>query len=179
MKDKILKPSISILIVYGLLISPIILAVLYSLSFKWFLDFDFYLIPIYILLIIIGIKAFLIDRKFQTGLKKYIILTITLMTIYVLMSYPTRDWMIRKSEEQGEKLGLLIQNYKAEKGSYPDNLNSDFFSSVPKRSYVGTKFNYEKHLSSDSIETCYISYFSFGGYWGSYSINNKTWHYYD
>ena len=171
-------PKIGILIVYGLLISPIILAGLYSLSFKWFLDFDFYLVTIYILLIIIGIKAFLIDRRYRTGLKKYIIITITLMTIYVLISYPLRDWMIRKSEEQGEKIGLLIQKYKDEKGFYPDNLSSDFFSGVPKRSYIGTKFNYEKHISSGSTTTCYISYFSFGGYWGSYNIDNKTWNYY-
>jgi len=179
MKEKIFKPKIGTLIVFGFLISPIILVGLYILLFFWFLDFEFFLKPIYIIAILVGLLSFFVDRKYKIELKKYVILSIILLTIYVLLSYPIRDWLKAQSELQGQQIGHVIEKYKEENGFNPDDLESDYFKDVPKRSYIGSRFYYEKYLRNDSIETCFISFFSFRGYHGYYNIERKTWIYRD
>lgn len=179
MKKKLLNPKTNILIAFGLIISPIIIAGLYYISFSWFFDFEFFLYPIYISLIIIGLISFFIDKKQKSGLKKYVFLTIILLTFFVFISYPTRDWMKKNSEIQGNEIGLQIEKYKIKHGEYPDSLGSDLFSNIPKRSYVGSRFNYKKYTDSDSTVTCYISYYSFRGYIGYYNVDKTTWIYND
>jgi hypothetical protein len=126
------------------------------------------------------IATWLHDRYNNTKLKKYIYLTTVLLTVYIILLFPNRQYLRTKSEERGIELGEYIVKYKKQYGKYPDSLNNDFFNEAPQRSYFGTKFQVTTSIDNNGKDTnCFIEYPSLNGYFGIYPIKTKKWHYVD
>ena len=170
--NKILRPQKKQLLLFGLLISPLLLLTVHFISFSWWFS-DLLLKALYMLLAFIFIITFLIDRYRKTKLKLYIYITTILLSGFALLSYYTRDILKRKTEEQVVVLAESIEKYKIEFGSYPSDLEDNFFNESSKRSFLGTKFNIETSVNEGNDTTCYISYKSFFGYTGSYNTKAK------
>ena len=160
--NKILRPERKQLIYFSFLITPILIYGLYRISFAWIPSFGDFLKVLYFILAFLFIVTFLHDRYNKTKLKSYIYITTILLSIYALVSYPTRKFLKARTEVQAVILGEYINKYIAKPGKYPDNLNNKYFNDAPKRSYVGTKYFISKSLDNNKKDNnCYVVYKSF------------------
>ncbi len=176
----ILRPGKFQLVVFGLLSLPVIIFMVWDFSFIWFFGFLFPIKGTYFLLAITLALALWFDFENKAFTARYVLLLIALFTIVTILSYPTRDWLVAKTEKQGEEIGLIVENYQKLWGHYPENLREDFFKGAPKRSYVGTRFYLDKYVDEKTKkEYCYVRYVSFYGNWGSYDVKEKKWRYHD
>ncbi len=172
--DKILRPGRNQLIYFGIIVSFFLVFGLYLISFGWFFGFSFYLKISYIILFFLLLVTFLHDKYNKTFLKKYIAITVILLTIYALIIPPSLDYLKISSEKQIMFLGVQVTNYKTQSGKYPLDLNDKFFSNYSKRTFLGTK------IFIDSKDTnCYIHYRSLGGVTASFDVKAKRFIYYD
>lgn len=178
--DKIIHPERKQLINFSIFVLPIIIGGLYEISFVWYIGIESILELIYFILFLFLIATWNNDRVYKTKLTSYVVLTLILLTFFAVISYPTRDFLITKSQEQGSKIALKVQEYKKLNENYPSSLDDKFFKDLNLRSFVGTKFFIETYINTVENETnCYIKYISFGGYIGSYNVQTKKWRYLD
>ncbi len=171
---KILHPQRKQLIYFCFFISPIIIVYLYDISFAWFIGIESILEFNYIILFLFLIATWNNDRVYKTKLKSYMVLTLIFLTLFVVLSYPTRDFLISKTENQVVKLSKKVEEYKKMNGVYPSTFENDFFKNLCLRSYLGTKFYIVKKDTN-----CFIKYTSFYGYIGSYNLRTKQLLYLD
>ena len=177
--NTILNPGRWLLVFFALSITPFLLYVVLNATLSYSFSKIFYIF-VYSLLAFSFAVTFLIDRYNKTRLKRYVILTFVMLTVFILLQICSKDYLTRKSEERGVELAEFIEKYKIEKGMYPNNLQDAFFDNAPKRSFLGTKFYINAHTLEYYQDTiCYIEYGYFDGYIGACNTNEKKWHYYD
>lgn len=178
--DKIVRPKKMQLIYFSFIISPFLIYVLYIISMVWIPNFIALLKILYLFVAFVFLVSWLIDKYNNTKLKLYTALVAILLSTYALLSYPARNFLIRKTEAQVVKIGQSIEKYKLQTGKYPENFDDDFFMDVPKKSFIGTNISVDIGWR-DGIKdtTCYIEYRSFYGYFAIYNINTKHLSYHD
>lgn len=176
--DKLLKPSVFVLIVFGIIIILPISYLNYMLSFMWFPPFEVYVILLYILIALLLIVSYVIDRKINSNLIKYIYIIFAMFTLVLLLSVPIKNWQIKESENIGNKIVDSIMAYKENNKKYPDSLTmltEKYIDLIPK-SKIGTEYKYE--LSHDTTNFT-LSFLSYNGMVGYYNHEKQKWQYSD
>ena len=181
------KPGYFPLIIFSLLAVPAILYVFYRFSLPFFNFFTqevflFIAAPIIIFLIL----TFFIDRKFNTKLKSYSILTAVLFIGCLLIFPKLKTFIVKDTEIKGQKLVEAIQSYKEINGFWPQSLNDSYFNKYSKTAIVKRPFYYQLEKAGN-IDTSFVLYFySFDGLQGRIRINATKlkltpiiWNYFD
>ncbi|WP_282074096.1 hypothetical protein [Polaribacter atrinae] len=174
--ERILNPSKKNLIIFSLLSFVVLTLYVWNYSFTWEFVFSvaFYII---FLLVILFIGIFIsarIDKKKNSKLKYYFIISFTQLLIIWLISIPTRNWQIEYSKENGMNIVELVEKYKMNYGNYPKSLSEieqKMKSDVPKWTALGTKYTYDIFINGNYS----IGFKSYYGYDLHYENLNKEW----
>jgi hypothetical protein len=178
--DKLFRPGQRQLVLFGIIISFFLLYGLYVMTLGWGPTFNSQIKVIYGILLFLLLVTFLHDKYNNTYLKRYVLLTIGLFTIYSLVTPTTMTFLKNISETQIIRLGSHIDKYKRETGKYPVDINDKYFSKFSKRTYLGTKISIETRIADDKKDTsCIIHYSSLRGFTACFDVKTKDFYYYD
>lgn len=179
MIQHILCPGRKLLILFAICISPFLVFITLRASCVFALNSMLYDI-IYIMIAFAFLIAFLTDRYNNTRLKRYVLLTAGLLSVFILMQICSKNFLQIKSEERGIELGKYVETYRNEKGFYPKNIEGEYFSDAPKRSLLLTKYNVKVDFDQKINDTvCYIQYVFFDGCRGHWNTKTRAWFYTD
>jgi hypothetical protein len=172
------RPGKLVLTIYTLWILPVVAVLLYELSFTWFFDYEWHVELIFYSATLILILTFFTDWKLDIRIARYVFVFIAVFIGLVVLSYPVKTWLVKKSELQAAQIGVAVEEYRRLNGTYPENLEADFFKDLPKRSFVGTLFYASHYPKTQKQETSFfISYFCFNGSTGYYNTQTGSWRY--
>jgi hypothetical protein len=173
--EKLLRPNRKMLCNAAFVFAPIVLYVLYCFSFQWFFTFNLLVQITFVVLALLFLITLGIDMYFKTRTKRYVLLVAGLLLLFVAVAPPIKDMLVKKSDEQLVLLAKSIDEYRLLYGTYPYGLTGEFFAQLPERSYVGTRFFYDKSAN----DMAYIRFYSFNGVWHAYDIRRKRHYSYD
>jgi len=173
--DKIARPKLTILLIFSLVSLINLTAYVWLFSFDWFFGSTPYYILGLLILIIIGlVVSIFIDKKNNTGLKKYLLIALVELLFIWSIANPIRTWQIRTSLVEAEDISESLRKFKRQFGTYPttlDDLQEKLKLDIPNWTYLGTVYEYEQ----DGNDNYRLSFRSYYGYTASYVKDEGDW----
>src|SRR5688572_18432201 len=105
------RPGKLVLTLYTLWIFPVVAVLLYELSFTWFFDYEWHVELIFYAATLILILTFFTDWKLNIRIARYVFVFIAVFIALVVLSYPVKNWLVKKSEIQGAQIGVAVEAY--------------------------------------------------------------------
>jgi hypothetical protein len=174
----LLLPSRRQLVVFGLILTPIITYVLWHASFIVSALF----IYLYEMLIGAGIVVwlglFLVDKAISarlmlsSHLRSYAVAGLITFIAVLLLELPVHWILQRLSDRDGDLIRARVEAYRAQNDDYPTDLSDGAFGDLPKRSWTGSLYTYNRELRPYTVR-----YASIGGRERFYSHQYKSWSY--
>lgn len=174
----VLLPSRRQLVVFGLILTPIITYGLWHASFIVSALF----IYLYEMLIGAGIAAwlglFLLDRVINarlllsSRLRSYAVAGLVTFIVLLLIELPIH-WVLQSlSDRDGDLIRERVEAYREQNGDYPVDLSDSGFSDLPRQSWTGAQYRYDRRLWPYTVR-----YASIGSRERFYSHQYKSWSY--
>ena len=180
MLSKLLRPERLFLFIFGCIVACPIAFYIYTASFAWFFDSNFYYLLGAITLFIFCGACLLIDRLYTSRLIRYGIVVSLLYVLFLGIYLPAiKPWLIKNTEERGTVLMHAVQAYYYQHSSYPSSLEDSFFSNVQMHTIDLRPFGYRVYNDRDNKIYAEISVFSFHGQIAVLSTLHQKWSYHD
>ncbi|MFL5730637.1 MAG: hypothetical protein ACJ75J_14210 [Cytophagaceae bacterium] len=174
--DYIARPRLTILTIFAIVSFINIAAYVWWFSFVWEFVFGVkHYIIVLLILIIIGLSiSIIIDKKFNSRLKKYLIVALVELLFIWSIANPIRTWQINASFTRAKDINESLKKFKTQFGTYPTSLTvleEKLELDLPKWTYLGTVYEYEQ----DGNNNYWLRFRSYYGYTASYNKDVDDW----